>query len=51
MEKTETKKIKIKNTTPNIGKFFRSREKVIVSHDRTYNVGKNAAKRERNKKG
>ena len=43
----ETKKVKIKNTTPNIGKFYKSRERVVVSQGTNYNKGRNAIKRAR----
>jgi hypothetical protein len=45
------KQVKIKNTTPNIGKFYRSRERVVAPHGRTHDIGRNAAKRARKHKG
>jgi hypothetical protein len=46
-EVVPTKKVKIKNSTPNIGKFYRSRQRIIVPHDRTYDAGRNKAKLQR----
>jgi hypothetical protein len=45
IEVAPKKQVKIRNTTPNIGQFYRARQRVIVPHDRTYDAGKNKAKR------